>query len=183
HEARVLGDIVSQPDHLGLGEIAADVVDGRGQQQVVPQVGVADDRSGDVAVQAGGRARGGHGVGDDEIIGDVDRRAAGLRKEGVHTDAAALADLALGDVVGDGVGLDTGMRDDDADAVALDVDAGPDRQRAGGAAGGGRVDDVPGDGVADDDRVAVADIDAAADPVGLRTGHDVAGDDVVADDG
>src|SRR5206468_7558454 len=95
HEARVLGDIVSQADDLGLREIAADVIDGRGQQQVVPQVGVADDRSGDVAVQTGGGAGGGHGVGDDEIIGDVDRRAAGLRKEGVDTHAATVSGVGV----------------------------------------------------------------------------------------
>ena len=272
HEKRVLGGVVPQPDHLGLGEVPADIVLRGGKLEIARQVGVADDRAGGVAVEAAGGACGGDCVGDDQVVGKVDGRVARLGDQGVyarpaaitgvgisrrlgglaervaddgvvgdpgvalvdveaapehgggiavhqvvrdgdravehdaaaavggavadddvaghdgpgvsiHADSASLADLPQRDVVDDGVGLDAGMRDHDTDPVALGVDASADGDRVGASAQRRRIDHVPADGVADDDRVAVADVDASPDPVRLRPGHDVAGDDVVADHG
>ena len=134
--------------------------------QVVGEVRVAEDH--DAAAVQGGVV----------VLDDV----AGHQGAGsaVEPDAAAPAAIvALGDVLGDGVGHDAGVRGDGADAGPLDVDAAAEALRVRG----GLVDDVPADDVADDDWVAVADVDAAAEPVRLGAGHDVAGDDVVADHG
>src|SRR2546426_3111674 len=261
--------ILKAAEALGVGEVAADVVGGGGEPQVVPQIGVADDGGGLTAAQAGGDAGRGDGVADDQGVGDPHLGVVDLGDEGVVAHAAAVAgegvaarlgglgqgvaddgvvsdlggglvdveaaaeheggvavhqvvgevrvavnqdaaaaqggavvldDVAghecsrgtiepdaatlaeqgtLGDVLEDGVRLDAGVRGDGADAGPLDVDAAAEAP----GAGGDLFDDVPADDVADDDWVAVADVDAAADPVGLRARHDVAGDDVVADHG
>src|SRR5207245_3635755 len=72
----------------------------------------------------------------------------------VDADAAALADLALGDVVSDGVGLDAGVGDDQADAAALDVDAATDAQGVGGAIDGGQGTRLNAGHGSDEDRVS-----------------------------
>ena len=174
-----LGGLTERVAHDGVvGDLRVGLVDVHAAAE--HQSGVAEHQvvgDGDGAVDHDPAAAEGGPVADDDISGHDCADVA------VDAQTAALADLPLGDVIDDGVGLDAGMSDDRADAVPLDMDAAAGGQRVGGAAEGGRVDDVPGDGVADDDRVAVADVDATADPVGLGAGHQVAGDDVVADDG
>src|SRR5206468_9170145 len=68
-EARVLGGVEVDADDLGLSEVAADVVGGGGEPQVVPQIGVADDGGGLTAAQAGGDAGRGDGVADYQGVG------------------------------------------------------------------------------------------------------------------
>src|SRR3989454_1340401 len=147
-------------------QAAAEHQGGVAVHQVVGEVHVAVDH--DAAAAPGGA------VVLDDVAGHERSRGA------VDPDAAPLAELdPIGEVVDDGVGFDAGVGGDDAGAGPLHVDA---AAHAPGA-GGDLIDDVLADDVADDDGVAVADVDAAAQPVGLRAGHDVAGDDVVADHG
>src|SRR6185503_9142734 len=163
-EAGIDGGVVVDADDLGLDEIAADVVEGRGQLQVVPEVVVGDGGTGDMAVEAAYGAGGRNRVAGDEVVRE--QGLSRLRKEGIDHHGSAVIGVGVpGRGAGEGQAVaEDGVVDDPRGGV-VEVDPAAEQR--------GRVaeDQVVGEG-----DVSV-DHDAAATVVGTIAEDDVAGDE------